>query len=544
MDNYVSVSNNNDNPGWRPFRSNIKKIVIEDGVSSVGNYAFEDFNNLDSVIIGNTLTQINGSSFRNCVKLKGINFPTSLTSIGDYAFYGAPIDSLYLHDDVTINLNAFNNLVYLNTSGTIAREAFRANKSLKTVVMRKGVIGDMSFFECDLDSLEIQNGVTEIGQNAFQWCRNLKSVTIPSSVKTIELFAFYECDKLNKVDISAEIIRSKAFFGCSEIQSLILREGISRIEDSFSECSLLDSVYLPSTLTLIAYNAFDKRVSFGVSEDNNHYMSDNGILFNKAQTVLISFPTKKTGNYTLPETVEKIETFAFSESEVNTVVIPESVTQIGEHAFRYSKIAKVNIPKSLKSIEVGTFGLCENLIDINIGVGVTDIGNGAFYGCTSLEYLKIPASVENYGSNAFNGCTGLDTVEVDRQYPVWITANVFENVNLANVVLVVPDGSKSLHETADVWKDFGIIVEKSFVANDNPNIEAELSVYPNPASDYLKVQCSESSVGKDLKVFGINGALLYTRKITETQTVIDVSKYPAGIYIVNIDGKAVKFVRK
>jgi hypothetical protein len=101
-----------------------------------------------------------------------------------------------------------------------------------------------------------------------------------------------------------------------------------------------------------------------------------------------------------------------------------------------------------------------------------------------------------------------------------------------------------MYETVDVWKDFGTIIEKSKVANENIIKNSDLKIFPNPAIDYLIVESNDISIGKDINVYALNGSLIYRQKITETKSVIDVSGYPTGIYIVNIDKETAKFVKK
>ncbi len=600
---------------WEQYKSNIKKIIIEDGVNSVGSYAFASLNNTDTVILGKDINYIGESGFASCTNLKKINFPSTLTSIDSYAFQSVAIDSVSLPDNVSIDSYAFVNndqLVYVNISGTIGKDAFRENKNLKTVVIRSGTIGQMAFIQCErLDSLEFQDGVTDIGPEAFQWCNSLEKVKIPSNVlrtgeaafyqcenleivdiasKTIEtnafeycynlknvkissnvlsigFSAFYRCEGLEFVDIAAQKIDNNAFGYCNNIRSLTLQEGVISIEyGSFvNESQLYDTLFLPSTVTNIDDYAFNNAqlISFGVDEDNKNYSASDGILFNKDKTILYSFPSKKTGGYSIPNTVEKIGPRAFKASKLSSIEIPLSVTEIGEHAFEKcelqtisipesvtqmgistfanSLIEQISLPKSLKTIPSEAFSQCHELVDIQISEGTTDINGGAFQECTKLKSISLPASVENYEERIFAECSSLEQIEVKRQYPAWITQYVFEGIDQSKITLVVPSGSESMYETTDFWKDFGTITP---VGNKQIAGGVSFKVYPNPADNYLIVENNDTSSGNNLNIFNMNGSLIDKQKISGTRTVIDLSSYPKGTYIIHINGQSMKFIKK
>ena len=149
---------------WFDDRYEIKKVVIEDGVTSIGNYAFFYCQNLASVEIPNSVTSIGKSAFYYCISLTSVEIPNSVTSIGE--------------------------------------RAFDCCKSLTLVEIPNSVtsIGDNAFNGCEsLTSVEIPNSVTSIGNYAFATCSNLTSVEIPNSVTSIGNYAFYYCKGLTSI---------------------------------------------------------------------------------------------------------------------------------------------------------------------------------------------------------------------------------------------------------------------------------------------------------------------------------------------------------
>jgi len=577
-----SMSNFSSNaaPGWKPYESIIKKIIVEDGVETIGNYAFAGLNNLDTVLLGKDVGLIGNNSFYECTKLVRINFPSSLSDIKDHAFYSVSIDSLFLPDSVRIGNYAFQNsrLLYVNVSGTIGNHAFRDNKNLKTVIIRDGTIGEGAFFQCEnLDSLEIQTGVTDIGYVAFQWCKKLKKVTIPSSVSRVGKAAFYQCDGLDELDISAKIIDEEAFYYCM-IPSILLREGVESIGrhafNFYHRLNVLDTLFLPSTLSNLNLDLFSftdfYHISFGVHDDNHFYSAEGGILFDKDKTALLSFPANKTGHYSIPNSVEIIGNYAFAENGLTSIEIPSSVKEVGDYAFGGSNlrvveipesvtkagsgffsalftsnsIETISLPKTLKSIPEWAFSGCTELVSVQISEGTTEIGQEAFIDCTKLKKIHFPSTVEKYKKGILSGCTALDSVIVSRQYPAAVTADVFSGIDISKLTLVVPEGSKLMYEIATVWKDFGKIIEKPLVSNEHISPNVFVKIFPNPADDYLIVECDDSFVCSDLNIFSINGFMMDNRKITENRTLIDLSSYPKGIYIVIINGEAIKLIKK
>ena len=171
---------------WGSNADMIKTVSIENGVTSIGKYAFDYCSNLTSVTIPNSVTSIGDYAFRSC-GLTSITIPNSVKSIGDYAF-----DSCSSLTSVTIP----------NSVTSIGASAFYSCSNLESVTIPNSVtsIGDYAFEACSsLRSVTIPDSVTSIGESAFCYCSNLTSVTIPNSVTKIESWAFYKCEKLKDV---------------------------------------------------------------------------------------------------------------------------------------------------------------------------------------------------------------------------------------------------------------------------------------------------------------------------------------------------------
>ena len=305
-----------------------------------------------------------------------------------------------------------------------------------------------------------QYEVTSIGIFAFFQCSELMSVTIPSSVKTIDFAAF----------------------NSSSLMSIKIPPGVTTIgEAAFTDCDNLVSITIPYSVTNIgnwAFNSCNNLATIIVDNDNPVYDSRNNsnAIIETATGTLI----RGSNNTIIPEGVTTIGAEAFCEcTGLTSITIPNSVTSIGSSAFSdCSGLTSVTIPNSVTSIGSGAFDGCRGLTSINIPYGVTSIDNCSFFDCSGLTSVTIPNSVTSIGYAAFQDCSGLTSVTIpnsvtsigDQTFygcteltavivegitPASITSDTFENANNAN--LYVPKGAKSEYAAADYWKDLPII---------------------------------------------------------------------------------------
>ncbi len=186
---------------------------------------------------------------------------------------------------------------------------------------------------------------------------------------------------------------------------------------AFEFCTGLTSVSLPDSVTNIGYGAFlwcSSLAMITVDTSNPAYSSVDGVLFNKGQTTLITYPGGSAGDYTIPPGVRGIGDQAFYDCPgLASVTIPGSVTTIGLAAFAYcSSLTRLMIPNTVTNIGDDAFDGCSGLTDVTMPGGLITIGDYMFLGCNSLTNITIPGSVTSIGTAAFDGCTSLASVAI------------------------------------------------------------------------------------------------------------------------------------
>ena len=358
--------------------TSLTSITIPDSVTSIGTSAFSGCTSLTSISIPNSVTSIGDYTFSDCTSLTSITIPESVTSIGGYAFYGCTsLISVTIPDSVTsINWFAFRDCTSL-TEVHISDIAAWCAMEFGTYANPLAHAGNLYLNGNLVTELEIPNGVTSIGNHAFEGCTSLASITIPDSVTSIGSYAFEGCTSLASMTIGDSVtsIGLSAFSGCTSLTSVTIPNSVSSIGYSaFSGCTSLTSITIPDSVTSIGGSAFS------------------------GCTSLISV--------TIPDSVTSIEDSAFYGcTSLTSITIPDSVTSIENGAFYYcSSLTEVHISDIAAwcAIEFGNVSanplayagnlyLNGNLVtELVIPDSVTSIGRYAFYGCTSLESMTIP----------------------------------------------------------------------------------------------------------------------------------------------------------
>lgn len=332
---------------------------------------------------------------------------------------------------------------YETNSNTLTITGYSGDAGILTIPETIGgfpvaAIGGGAFSgRMDLTGLSIPNTLTSIGDSAFQGCFALTNLALGDSIVSIGKYAFFNCSGLTSVTIPNSVI----------------------------------------TIGDGAFDSCDGLTSISVDPGNRSYTSIGGILFDKSQSVLIKYPAKQGGSYTIPTSVTRIEDGAFESCVLTNLTIGDSVASIGGNAFFYSRLRYVTIGRSVTNIGYAAFAGCggltrflvdeanpsfsslggllldkshsvliryppdlsdpgaslipdgvrsvgdyafdsyTDLIDVTIPDGVTNIGDHVFEGCSGLKRVTIPSSVTHLGDYAFQYCYSLANILFEGNQP-------------------------------------------------------------------------------------------------------------------------------
>ncbi|MGN1457178.1 MAG: leucine-rich repeat protein [Acutalibacteraceae bacterium] len=419
------------------YNGNSTDVVIPSeiygrAVSAIGSNAFDSKWSLSSVTIPDTVVNIGDYAFYGCENLIDLTIPSSVKFIGSYTFDGCTsLEDLTIPDSVVeIGDNAFSStLWYENQPDGMVYAG-------KVAYKYKGYLSDG-------ETLTLNSDTTAISNYAFAYCGGLAEITIPDSVKYIGTSAFEGCDSLTSVSIGSSVV---------EIGS-----------SAFSNCTGLTSISIPSSVRYIggfAFSACTNLADITVDTNNPNYSSQDGVLFNDDKTELILCPAQKSGEYTIPDTVEVIESSAFDSCErLTAVTIPDSVTQIGYGAFiGCTGLISVEIPGSVEVINNSTFMNCSSLQSVTIPNGVIEIGESAFSGCSSLTSVEIPESVININSSVFSDCSALTSITVDENNEFYASDNGVLFDKDMTELMIYPDSKAGEYTIPDSVSSIGYAV--------------------------------------------------------------------------------------
>ena len=411
--------NNNPSPANQK-KGSVKKVVIKDGVTSIGNFAFYNCTSLTSITIPDSVTSIELAAFNNCNNLTSITIPDSVTSIGDSAF------------------ELCNKLSSITLSNNITS------------------IGNWAFHGCHLTSITIPDSVTSIGAMAFYSCSNLQTISLSckSSLKKSDfgdkanLVSYTNQHLLTKTAAKAATCSesgNKEYWTCEHCGKYFLSddsnpETAKAVEQSetilpaiqHKNAELRNSseptetspgysgdLYCPDCDTVVekGYTYWiEDNLTWKLYEDGTLNISGTGAMkdYNSTDNLSPAYMNSSVKKVVIEEGVTNIGNWAFSEcSSLTSITIPDSVTNIGAAAFdSCGSLTSIVIPNSVTSIESYAFSACSSLTSITIPDSVTSIGNNAFDSCSSLTSITIPDGVTSIESYAFYNCSGLTSITI------------------------------------------------------------------------------------------------------------------------------------
>ena len=434
---------------WNLHFDEIKEVVIGEGVTSIGAYAFYNCKNLESVTIPKSVTGINRYAFSGCSSMTTVNFNAENCSINSNAFNNCAIITLNIGANVNVlpDINTLETATFADGAIIIPNGAFSGCNNLKSVTLPNTVtnIGREAFYNCSsLESITIPDNTTNIGEYAFYGCTGVESVTIPEKVSYIGSRAFSGCSSLTTVYFNAENCDfynyREVFYNCPvktlniganvnnlpriiTLETVTFAEGATKIPDyAFSGCNNLKSVTLPNTVTNIGREAF-----YNCSSLESITIPDNTTNIGE----YAFYNCTNIESITVPEKVSFIGYNAFYGcSSLTAVNFNAENCECGYNAFYSCPVKTLNIGVNVNTLpDINTletavfadgaikipenaFSGCINLSSVIIPDTITSIGDRAFQNCSSLESFEIPNGVTTIGNRVFNYCTNLKSVKL------------------------------------------------------------------------------------------------------------------------------------
>lgn len=377
---------------WRKYNMNITGVVVSEGVTSIGDYAFADLKMLRTIKLPETIVSVGKCGLALCVRIKNITIPNSVKYIGDGAF------------SECVNLQ---NIVIPNSVEIVGNGTFAYCKNLKVIKIGCAVksLGNDCFAFCEqLANVDIPNSVHHVGKRLYDSCTNLQSVEFGDSVTCIGDSTFIYCPNLKRVKLgdSVKHIGKDSFCGCSKLESFTWPKHLTYIGDgAFMGCSALESVYIPKSLKSSLHHALPN-TKITVEEGNTRYRSIDNVLYTYNIDTLIFCARQKRGKVEIPGTVRYICDNAFYNCrKITDIILPNSLKTIEAFAFYgCEKLHRISIPNSVQRIEVEAFSNCYNLKKVEIGRSVSNMISfasiGPFSSCRKLMNIIVNPDNVNY----------------------------------------------------------------------------------------------------------------------------------------------------
>ena len=484
-----TVYNNGWYEGAIAGATQLEELRFADGMKKIPDYFCSNSNKnlvLENIIIPSSVTEIGSFAFRNCAKLFSLNMGKKITKVGDYAFWGCNnLETITFedNDEMVMGSDGKKHLYSLE----IRDNAFRDCSSLMNVTLSKNlkILGSQVFYACEsLENLSLPEGLERIGYSFIAGtgitsltipttvstivysgqagatnkaeklreirfaegttripsyiCSNenknkaLKAIDIPSSVTTIDSYAFYNNTGLERVDTGSgtEKIEFEVFGECESLQTVTLNKNLKRIDRNvFYNCKKLENLNLPE----------------GLEHIGGCFIAGTGI---RSLTIPSTVATTETvynnGWYEGPiagagqleelrfaDGMKKIPDYFCSNSNKNlvleSIIIPSSVTEIGSFAFRNcAKLFSLNMGKKITKVGSYAFWGCNNLETITFEdndemvmgsdgkkhLYSLEISDNAFRDCSSLMNVTFSKNLKTLGSNVFYACESLENLSL------------------------------------------------------------------------------------------------------------------------------------
>lgn len=439
--------------GYMAFNGcgSLTAISIPETLTSIEGWAFEGCSHLTSITLPENVESIGGGAFYGCSSLASINIPEKVTIIWDHTFYNCssltsirlPKSLIIVHSYAFSGCSSLEVVTFGGGSPSLNGAAFSGCENIHTVInysslvitkgsTNAGHVAEYAHKVLDMNNLDNIQGFLFYTENDIHYLAGYigeeLQVVLPETYKgesyQVGDYAFEKCRNITSITISpnVSVIKYGAFSGCSGITLVNIPASaeLTNIESSaFGDCSSLTSIFIPEKVKSIGYAAFSGCPLTAVDIHNvdawcNIYFSDyrcNPLYYAKN----LYLNGKPLTDVIISDAVVSIEKYAFYGcTNITSVEIGDGVDAIGSYAFYGCENIKIlTMGSNVATIDKYAFRNCSNLISITLPESVTNIGDYAFADCSSLSYINIPEGVTSIGGSAFSGCNSLERVTIN-----------------------------------------------------------------------------------------------------------------------------------
>ncbi len=520
MDSYYLIMQDNyyikSRAPWFGNRLTVKKVIIESGVTSIGNGAFTCCSNLEAITIPEGIQSIGLAAFAECIKLNTINIPASVHNIEMNAF-----SNTEWWKNIPEGLCYINNMLY----------CYKGNMPEKS-------------------NITIKEGVKTICDYAFENCINLISITIPSSVEVIGPHSFYTCENLEKIIVDENnknyITKDNILYNKDLTQLIICPEGITKVnipfgitaidQYSFRNCKKISYINIPRSVQSIGSYTFNNSLHLidtiicnvsneciiyeGPVDEWEEHNNELHPFFNMTTLKYLVAPAK-IFNFVKEDIIENYS------NQLTYICISDGA--LDENGFNYINRSK----KSLQTIDLAgatnttindlAFYDCYKLENLMLPKNVENIGFKAFADCVNLKAIKFPSTLKVIQDLSFENCIKIDTIQVDAIVPPIITSTSFDKVS-RDIEFIVPEEARNAYAEDEYWKEF---IQEDLVNVEN--VFENINIYTKNSVLHL------DGLSVDYQVYDVNGRLVYSGRDA-------MLSLPRGVYVVAIGGEVEKVV--
>ena len=370
---------NNPSPGWKDYKDTIESVVIESGVTSVGDYAFSRCYKLKEVSLPDGITYIGAEAFGSCSVLESVSIPSSVVSVGDRAF-------------------ALCRKLASVTVSVLGTGMFKGCSGLKSVTIKGNVkeIPENAFLDCTaLSEVVFSVDVEKIADYGFGNCQSLTKLDLPASVKEMSGLSFDGCSALMELNIDNDCYKSQdGIIYSADLGTLVfclptvegkvtVPDGVTRIgAAAFTQCDKITEIVLPDSVTELGKECF--------------------------------YGCTGLKEMVLPDHITSVDTGVFLKcSSLESVKLPQGLTKIPDSMFKdCSQLAAIELPEGITAVGEYAFYGCENLKSMVLPAGVKSIGAYAFTRCSSISKLVIPDGIKGISKYMLNGCSSLEEIVI------------------------------------------------------------------------------------------------------------------------------------